>query len=216
MNVTRRDFLRNSLIAGASLPLLVNCSSHIIAGVGTNGILDQIKRNANTNPSINWMGAIDAPASTTWETVLSGDNERGEPLEISGTVFNSDGRTPAPNTLIYFYHTDPDGFYGRNGQPRHGRFRGWLLTNEKGKYRFRTIKAAPYPEMRWAAHIHITVTTLAQKEIAIDSILFEGDRLISSQERKEAGRIGGFDPILTLTKGKDGILHGVRNIQLMA
>jgi protocatechuate 3,4-dioxygenase beta subunit len=162
------------------------------------------------------MGAIDAPGSTTWETVLSGDDERGEPLEISGTVFNADGRTPAPNTLIYFYHTDPDGFYGRNGQPRHGRYRGWLLSNEKGKYRFRTIKAAPYPEMRWAAHIHMTVTTLAQKEIAVDSILFEGDRLISSQERKEAGRIGGFDPILILTKGKDGILHGVRNIQLMA
>jgi hypothetical protein len=44
--------------------------------------------------------------------------------------------------------------------------------------------------------------------------LFEGDRLISAEERNTAGKKGGFNPILKLEKGADGILRGTRDIQL--
>ena len=59
---------------------------------------------------------------------------------ISGTVFQTDGKTPAPNTLIYLYHTDMYGIYGRGSEHKHGRFRGWMLTDAKGKYEFRSIR----------------------------------------------------------------------------
>jgi len=45
--------------------------------------------------------------------------------------------------------------------------------------------------------------------------LFEGDKFITSQERNMAGKKGGFNPILKLEKGADGILRGVRDIQLL-
>jgi protocatechuate 3,4-dioxygenase beta subunit len=135
---------------------------------------------------------------------------------ISGTVYKADGKTPAPNTLIYFYHTDKYGIYGRTGEPQHGRFRGWMLTDSKGRYEFSSIRPASYPNSTQSQHVHMTVTTLERREDWIDSILFEGDRFITERERGWSGKRGGFNPIITVTTGKDGIQRGVRDIQLMS
>lgn len=210
----RRDFLKKTVIAVSVFPLLANCRSDAAAQKTGDSILDIVKRNAL--PNSEGTGAIDAPGNVSWRTVLSNETDKGEPIEISGTVFQSDGKTPAASTLIYLYHTDFEGYYGRSGKEhRHGRYRGWMLTDKEGKYTFQTIKPAPYPENRFAAHIHMTVTTARMKEDWIDSILFEGDRLISQQERSRAGQRGGFNPILSFEKGKDGLLRATRNIQLM-
>ena len=175
-DVDRRTFLRQSAITLASLPLLASCAS---AQRPVNELLARLRQNGAADPS--WSGAKDLPDSVTWRTVLATETDKGEPMLISGTVYAADGKTPAPNTLIYLYHTDFEGYYGRNGEHRHGRYRGWLLTDEQGRYEFRSIKAAPYPENRFAAHVHMTVTTTDRREDWVDSILFEGDRLISSQ-----------------------------------
>lgn len=212
----RREFLKKAIVAASALPLLAACGGDATAQK-TSSVLEAIKRNAITDPNGSWNGAVSAPADVAWRTVLSEEKDKGEPIEISGVVYQADGKTPAPNSLIYPYHTDFEGYYGRgNRVHRHGRYRGWMLTDKDGKYAFRTIKPAPYPENRFAAHIHMTVTTAKAKEDWIDSILFDGDRLISPQERAQAGRRGGFNPILAFEKGTDGILRATRNIQLLA
>jgi protocatechuate 3,4-dioxygenase beta subunit len=163
------------------------------------------------------MGAIDFPADVRPKFRVASEKDSGEQMVVSGTVFRPDGKTPAANTLIYLYHTDIEGYYGRQAnEHKHGRYRGWLLTGKDGRYSFITIKPAPYPVQRFAAHIHMTVTTPTTREDWIDSILFEGDRLISAREREEAGRRGGFNPILTLKKGEGGLYYATRDIQLVA
>ena len=212
----RREFLKRAIVAASALPLLAACGDDA-AAQRTDTILDSIKRNALPDPNGSWNGAVSAPADVSWRTVLSEEKDKGEPMEISGVVYQTDGKTPAPNTLIYLYHTDFEGYYGRgSGVHRHGKYRGWMMTDKDGKYAFRTIKPAPYPENRFAAHIHMTVTTAKTREDWIDSILFEGDRLISSQERAQAGRRGGFNPILSFDKGEGGLLRATRNIQLLS
>ncbi len=208
----RREFLKRASLAAVAFPLLLNCQSDTLAQK-SDDVLSLIKKNAvQTNGE--WNGAKDAPKDVSWRTVLSKDADKGEKMLISGTVFETDGKTPAPNVLIYLYHTDIEGYYGRNGEHRHGRYRGWLLTDAKGKYEFQTIKPAPYPENRFAAHIHTTITTKTLKEDWIDNYLFEGDRLISSRERETAGKKGGFNPILKLEKDTGGIWRATRDIQL--
>lgn len=215
INENRREFLQKALLAATALPLLASCRGDAVAQKTSDSILDVIKRNAIQNANGEWSGAISTPADVSWKTVISNETDKGEPIKISGTVFQSDGKTPAPNTLIYLYHTDFEGFYGRSSSVhRHGKYRGWMLTDSKGQYEFRTIKAAPYPENRFAAHIHMTLTTTKMKEDWVDSILFEGDRLISSAERSRAGTKGGFQPILSFEKSKDGLLTATRNMQL--
>ena len=147
-NENRREFLKRASIAAVAFPILINCKSDTLAQKSDENILDLIKKNANTSPAINWCGAIDAPDDVSWKTVLSKKSDKDEPMIISGTVFQSDGKTPAPNVLIYFYHTDSEGYYGKGKdevrrEPLHGHFRGWLLTGANGKYEFSTIRPAP-------------------------------------------------------------------------
>lgn len=214
-NQNRRDFLKRASLFAASFPLLINCRSDTLAQKTDEDILSLIKKNAQPAQA-EGMGAIDAPAAVSWKTVLSKKSDKDELMIVSGTVFQTDGKTPAPNILIYFYHTDSEGLYGRgNGEAKHGHFRGWLLTDAKGRYEFSSIKPASYPNRTFAAHVHMTLTGKDFKEDWIDSILFEGDKFISQRERETAGKKGGFNPILKLEKGADGVLRGTRDIQLL-
>jgi protocatechuate 3,4-dioxygenase, beta subunit len=211
----RREFLKRAALAAVAFPLLINCKSDILAQKSNENVLSSIKQNANTSPAVNWCGAIDAPENVSWKSVLSKKSDKDLPMVVSGTVYGADGKTPAPNVLIYFYHTDSEGRYGRgNGEARHGHFRGWMLTDKQGRYEFSSIIPAPYPERKFAAHVHMTLTGQNFKEESIDSILFEGDRLISQGERETAGRKGGFNPILKLEKSADGIWQATRDIKL--
>ena len=212
----RRDFLKNASMAALAFPFLVSCQGGTSAQVAESEILKRIRQ--NTRPlGAEGMGAIDFPLNVGAKTVLSNETDKGDPIKIRGIVYKADGKTPAANTLIYIYHTDFEGYYGRSSnEHKHGRYRGWMLTNKDGSYAFNTIKPAPYPVNRFAAHIHMTVTTETAREDWIDSILFEGDKLISAQERQSAGKRGGYNPILTLTKGDGGLLYGTRDIRLLS
>lgn len=207
----RRDFLKRVSTVALAMPFLANCASAQKTAEASD--LELIKKNA-IQGDCNWCGAKDFPADVGWRSVLAKDGEKGEPLVVSGTVFLPDGKTPAPNTLIYAYHTDTEGIYGKDGEPLHGRFRGWMLTDEQGRYEIRSIKPASYPNSTIAAHIHMTLTGATFKEDWIDSVLFEGDKFISIREREKAGKKGGFNPILTFEKKSDGTLYGIRDIQL--
>lgn len=212
----RRDFLKKAIITTTALPLITSCRSDAIAQATGNDILDAIRKNARPRGS-EGMGAIDLPTNVRAKLDMTSAKDTGERMVISGTVYHPDGKTVAPNTLIYLYHTDIEGYYGRAAdEHKHGRYRGWMLTNADGKYSFISIKPAPYPVQRFAAHIHMTVTTPTVREDWIDSILFEGDPLISGREREEAGRRGGFNPIVSLKKGEGGLYYATRDIQLMA
>ena len=164
-----------------------------------------------------WCGAAhEAPDDVSWKAALADENDAGERLIISGTVFDSEGKTPAPNVLIYAYHTDAKGFYGRGpAEHPHGKHHGWMLTDDKGRYELRTIKPAQYPVRDTPAHIHYTLTGVNFKEYWIDDVWFEGDDLITPEIKKKqlSGR-GGFNPIIKLEKSADGVLRGVRDIQL--
>ena len=213
-NENRREFLRRAAAAAIAFPLLLNCKSDTLAQKSDGDVLSLLRKNA-ASAGTEGMGAKDAPQNVSSKRILFTDADKGEKMVISGKVFEADGKTPAPNVLIYLYHTDIEGYYGRSGgEHKHGRYRGWLLTDAEGRYSFQTIKPAPYPENRFAAHIHMTVTTTAMREDWIDSILFEGDKLISERERQTAGQKGGFNPILSLKKGENNLWMATRDIQL--
>lgn len=215
MDETRRDFLKNALITAAALPLISSCRSTTLAVGSKPGTLELLRKNAQSKGT-EGMGAIEVPDAVSWRTVFPIASEDGEPMIISGTVFKADGKTVAPNTLIYFYHTDKFGIYGREGQPKHGRYRGWMLTDAKGRYEFSSIRPASYPNSTQSQHVHMTITTLESREDWIDSILFEGDKFLTTREREGSGKRGGFNPIVTLAKGNDGIGRATRDIQLLS
>lgn len=212
----RRNFIKRITLAAAALPFLANCQIGTHAQKSGRGeILESIRKNGDAlDPRI--RGAMETPDDVSWRTVVAPVSDIGERIVINGTVYNADGKTPAPNTLIYLYHTDIYGHYGKKGEHPAGRYRGWMLTDRYGRYEFESIKPASYPDSTIAAHVHMTVTTATSREDWIDEILFEGDKFITAKQRRESGLRGGFDPILKMERGADGIMRGVRDIQLWA
>jgi protocatechuate 3,4-dioxygenase beta subunit len=144
-------------------------------------------------------------------------NEPGPKLIVSGVVYQRDGRTPAKDVVIYFYHTDQSGRYtpgahATGWEKRNGRIRGWVKTGFDGRYTIYTLKPAPYPNTNIAAHIHALVKEPDKNEYYIDEFLFDDDPKLTEKERKMQYR-GGYG-IMKLSKSKDGVLHGTRNIVL--
>lgn len=207
----RRTFLL-SLASLGILPLMAACRSN--AQTADDTILKRLRNNAETKNPDNWWGAFDAPDSISSTADLVPAGYASQRISINGTVYRKDGKTAAAHTLIYLYHTNNEGIYGRKNEHHHGQFRAWLLTGNDGEYSFETIMPAPYPGNREASHIHMTVTTLETKEDWIDSIMFDDDRLITEQQRREAGNKGGFMPIVTLKKNAEGLMTAQRDIKL--
>lgn len=167
-------------------------------------------------PNCEWCGAMDAPEELSWSTTIANENEPGERLVLTGTVFNQDG-TPAAGILIYAYHTNDQGIYEKKGDEtgngkRHGHLRGWVKTDAQGRYQFNTIKPAAYPSRSEPAHVHFTLSAANMPEYWIESTLFNDDPLITPKMRANDNK-GRLAHIVTLTK-KDGVWVGERDIKL--
>ena len=116
-------------------------------------------------------------------------DDKGTKLAINGVVYKADG-TPAPNVIIYIYHTDQAGVYPTKGDEkgwgkRHGYIRGWMKTNEKGEYKFFTLRPGAYPGREAPEHIHITIKEPDKNEYWIDEYVFDDDPLLTDKERKK-------------------------------
>lgn len=135
-------------------------------------------------------------------------------MEISGTVYRVDGKTPASGVTMFVYHTDATGHYDPQDDPFAPRIRGWLRTGSDGRYTFRSIRPAPYPNHSEPAHIHVHIWSDTMPEHFLPEYWFSDDTLIKPEDRAHFADLGTFSPIVTLTRGADGVWHGVRNIRL--
>jgi len=173
----------------------------------------------------------DAPAGLSHRAKLFPERTGVERVRIRGGVFASDGKTPARDAILYFYHTDETGSYTKRGdEPRdsfawwHGKHRGWLNTNERGEYEIDSVKPAPYPDRSEPAHIHATIKSPLQKHCYnIADFVFQNDELLTAEFWNNTERywrsLGIYqDPNyggVRLVKNADGVWEGVRNITLV-
>jgi protocatechuate 3,4-dioxygenase beta subunit len=159
---------------------------------------------------------VGMPDSMAWSTRLAPEDEPGEPMVISGTVYDQDGE-PAPGIIIYAYHTDATGEYPPDERytgwaRRHGRLRGWARTNAEGRYRFETIRPASYPSQTMAAHVHMHVIEPDCCTYWITSIHFADDPLLDPADYDPDAARGG--PGLKTPRKVDGVWRVERDIVL--
>src|SRR5215210_6319255 len=118
-SVSRRQFIKLASVFAVTLPgnLLLNgsCEAQTTRGPASarvGGYCDGCE------------GIYEGmPETLSWETRIASASEPGELLEMSGVIYRLDGKTPAPNVVLYVYHTDATGYYtpaaGATGNARH-------------------------------------------------------------------------------------------------
>jgi protocatechuate 3,4-dioxygenase beta subunit len=157
-------------------------------------------------------GAPDKPAV---KARIAPVGEPGEPLVLTGLVTGSDGK-PRAGVIVYAYQTDAGGIYPRPAKSlgrwpdRHGRLRGWALTDANGRYTFETIRPGAYPERSVPQHIHMHVIEPRCATYYIDEVHFTDDPLLKPGTREDKRGGSGI-----VTPGRtDGVWQVTRDIRL--
>ncbi len=151
-------------------------------------------------------------------------NEPGDPILISGVVYQADGVTPAAGARLFAYHVDRFGIYSpqTGREPKFvARLKSYFSADEQGRYAIATIKPASYPDSTISAHIHVHVAPrgtsdadLFEYSHAVPNFLFEGDRFLSAGQIEESRSWGRFNNVIRLTQRAGGPAEGTRHIRI--
>lgn len=136
----------------------------------------------------------------------------GEKMVVSGRVLQEDGR-PVANTLIEVWQCNAAGRYphanDQHDAPLDPNFlgAGRVLTDDRGRYRFTTIKPGAYPwrnnHNAWRpAHIHFSLLGPAFVTRLVTQMYFPGDPLLERDaifmsvptERGRSRLVSQFEP----------------------
>jgi len=162
---------------------------------------------------------IDMPSQIKSTNYSLGWNEKGQKLLVTGIAYKIDGKMPAPNVIIYYWHTDNNGYYlPKSGMDvrakKHGHIRGWVKTDENGKYSIYTIRPAPYPNDNLPAHIHLSIKEPGiDDEYYVDDLIFDDDKLVIPHKKKYPLENRGGSGILRVLL-KDNLQIAEHNIVL--
>ena len=154
------------------------------------------------------------PATLGSVSRIAPESEPGSPLVINGRVYQSDGRTPAAGITVFAYQTDRTGVYDvpSNG-PHSWRLKGWAITDAEGRFQFRTIRPASYPNATVPQHVHLHLEGPNLPRRWTTELEFDDDPKMTARAReisRQAGMFGGVRPV---TK-RDGIDHVEINLRI--
>lgn len=121
---------------------------------------------------------VELPADRDHDLLTNGSRNygKGQPAWLSGTVRDTRG-APLAGAAVEIWQCDQDGHYHHPGD-RGGRadpaFQGFgrVVADEQGRYRFRTLRPAPYSGR--TPHIHLKVKQ-GTRELLTTQVYVAGD-----------------------------------------
>ena len=138
-----------------------------------------------------------------------------EKLKVSGTIYESDGMTPAKDVILYIEQADVDGDFDLrfHEEKRYVHHRGWIKTDADGKYTFYTFIPGNDRRYNQMQQLFPTIKEPSKKPYEIASFLFDEDPLLSKSCKKRVAKKGNSSSILKL-KNIEGLLVAQRDIIL--
>ena len=137
-----------------------------------------------------------------------------EKLKISGTIYKSDGKTPAKDVILYIFQADENGNYNMKRDDKRKRFvyhRAWVKTDENGKYTFYTFMPGKMLRTKELKQIHRIVKEPGKEPYELMPFFFNDDPLIP--ELTLACRANAVNSMLRIEK-QDGMLVAIKDIKL--
>ncbi len=139
-----------------------------------------------------------------WQVTIVTPDEPGEPLIVTGTIRNDAGE-PISDALVYVYHTDSHGIYSMEGNANPRLF-AFMRTDAKGRYEYRTIRPARYPNSNVEQHVHYQVSAAGYEDT--------NARLGFSDDPRWQKRSAVPAWVSPISRNKEGIDWCVRDIIL--
>ncbi len=137
-------------------------------------------------------------------------------LKIYGTIYKSDGVTPAKDVILYIEQADEYGNFDlrKKNDIRYVHNRGWIKTDSNGHYTFFTYVPGNDRRFNQLQQLFPIIKESSKLEYEIATFLFDEDPLLSKSCRKKIAKKGDLTRILELKKvdglfvtQKDIILH---------
>lgn len=163
------------------------------------------QESANNNPFYNY--SEDQLSNTV---TVPGFDTMVNKLKITGTIYQSDGVTPAKDVILFIEQADDNGDYQikTEDNKRYMHHRGWVKTNADGQYTIYTFVPGAatdpitYPRRRGLQKIYPIIKEANKPEYNLDALLFENDPQLTNACRKRLKR-KGVDSILNPEKQGD-------------
>jgi protocatechuate 3,4-dioxygenase beta subunit len=178
--VTRRAILHKCLALG-SLAVASGFSAEAMFAA-----LQQREKESRKPTPPNTLGPFYKRLAPTTGT-LRAPGDPGLPLSLSGQVLDTRGDV-LPDATIEIWQADHSGYYDIDGY----RYRGKLLVDASGQYRFETVMPGHYPDRsRVCQHVHYLVTAPGHKTL-VTQLYFATDPAFDGDPQKNFSR----DPVI--------------------
>ncbi len=137
-------------------------------------------------------------------------------LKLTGTIYKSDGVTPAKDVILYIEQADEDGDFDlvKKDNIKYPHHRGWVKTDANGRYTFYTFVPGNDRRYNQLQQLFPSIKAPSKLEYNLEPFLFHEDPLLSKLCRKRIAKKGDPSRILKPTK-KDNILVVEKNIVLL-
>lgn len=122
----------------------------------------------------------DAPAIASGGTIVFDPATGGEPLDVTATVADLEGR-PVAGARVDVWQVQPDGRYDIEVDPGRRNLRAWMTTDDGGRFSFHTVRPVDYTipadgpvgsllqatgRHPWRpAHLHVAITAKGHQRL---------------------------------------------------
>lgn len=146
---------------------------------------------------------------------IPGFESKTNKLKLTGTIYESDGITPAKDVILYIDQADENGDFDLRftNDKRYVYNRGWIKTAEDGTYTFYTFVPGNDRRYNQMQQLFPIVKEPSKEAYEIASFLFDDDPFLTKTCRKRMAKKGDPSRILKL-KNVDGLLVVEKNIFL--
>ena len=137
---------------------------------------------------------------------IPGFESKPNKLKITGTIYESDGITPAKDIILYIDQADENGDFDLrySNEKRYVYNRGWIKTDADGTYTFYTYIPGNDRRYNQMQQLFPIIKEPSKDAYEIASFLFDEDPFLTKTCRKRMAKKGDLSRILKL-KNIDGI-----------
>lgn len=142
-------------------------------------------------------------------------NLKENKLKITGTIYQSDGVTPAKDVLLYIEQPNEHGDFDlrEKNDERYVHHRAWVRTDADGQYTIYTFVPGNDRRYNQPQQIFPLIKEASSAAYPLETFLFDEDPVLTKSCRKKIAQDGDPSRILS-PKMEDGILVAKKDIVL--